>query len=118
MYGSVCEKVSEKVRMADVVAKGTWVEIWQIALTPDQRAPQVPADTRRVPLEMRVKGFLAAPARVGEQVEIVTSAGRCLRGVLGEVNPAYSHGFGPPVPELSAIGSEVRTILRERGRFK
>ncbi len=104
--------------MADVVARDTWVEIRRIELAPDQRAPQVPADTRRVPLEMRVKGFLAAPVCLGAQAEIITPAGRRLRGVLSEVNPAYSHGFGSPIPELSTIGSEVRAILREQGRFK
>jgi hypothetical protein len=104
--------------MVDVVATNTWVEIHRIELTPDQRAPQVPADTRQVPLEMRAKGFLAAPARLGDQAEIITAAGRRLRGVLSVVNPAYTHGFGPPIAELSTIGSEVRAILHERGHFK
>jgi len=27
------------------------------------------------------------------------------------VNPAYTHSFGSPVPELLMIGREVRTIL-------
>ncbi len=104
--------------MTDVVPNGTWVEISRIELSPDERASRIPPDTRRVPLEMRAKGFLAAPASPGEQAEIITVAGRRLRGVLSEVNPAYSHGFGSPVPELSAIGPEVRAILHERGRFK
>jgi hypothetical protein len=104
--------------MADLVAKDSWVEIRRVVLDPGQRAPQVPDDTRRVPLEMRAKGFLVAPARLGDEAEIVTAAGRRLRGVLSEINPAYGHGFGAPIPELSAIGSEVRAMLRERGRFK
>ena len=104
--------------MADLVPRDTWVEIHRIELAPDQRAPQVPADTRRVPLEMRAKGFLTAPAGLGEKAEIITPAGRPLRGVLSAVNPAYTHGFGSPIPELSAVGSEVRAILRARGRCK
>ena len=36
----------------------------------------------------------------------------------GEVNPAYTHLFGAPIPELSTIGGEVRAILRERGCIK
>ncbi len=104
--------------MTDTVPKDTWVEIHRIALTPDQRAPQIPADTKQVPLEMRVKGFLAAPARVGEPAEIVTPAGRRLGGVLGEVNPAYDHGFGSPIPALSSIGAQVRALLRDPGRYK
>jgi hypothetical protein len=71
-------------------------------------------DTRKLPLEMRAKGFLTAPAVVGEEVEILTAAGRRLRGALAAVNPAYSHGFGPPIPELTPIGGEVRAMLRRR----
>ena len=50
--------------------------------------------------------------------EIMTPAGRRLRGTLTAVNPSYTHGFGDPLPELSAIGGEVRAILRERGLIK
>jgi hypothetical protein len=101
--------------MADLVAKGTWVEIHRIVLPAGERAPQVPVDTAHLPLEMRVKGLLAEPAAIGAQAEIMTAAGRRLRGTLVEVNPAYTHGFGPPVPELTTIGGEVRAILRQRG---
>jgi hypothetical protein len=104
--------------MAERVPEDTWVEIRRTVLDPGQRAPQVPEDTQRVPLEMRAKGFLAAPARPGDEVEIITVAGRRLRGVLSEINPAYQHGFGAPVPELSTIGREVRAMLRQRGRIK
>jgi hypothetical protein len=41
-----------------------------------------------------------------------------LCGTLVEINPAYTHGFGPPVPELTGIGSEVRAILRQRGHCR
>jgi hypothetical protein len=99
--------------MAERVAAGTWVEIHRIVLRPGERAPRIPEDTKAVPLEMRVKGFLAEPAALGEEAEIVTPAGRRLRGTLVEVNPAYTQGFGPPIPELSSIGQEVRAMLRE-----
>ncbi len=104
--------------MADLVAQGTWVEIHCVALAPYERAPHVPEDTRGVPLEMRVKGFLAAPAALGAQAEIVTTTGRRLSGILKRANPSYTHGFGPPIPELSNVGGEVRAILRTRGRFR
>jgi len=97
--------------MAEPVPAGTWVEIHRIVLRPDERAPQVPEDTKAVPLEMRVKGFLAEPAALGDEAEIVTAAGRRLRGTLVEANPAYTHGFGAPIPELTGIGREVRAIL-------
>jgi hypothetical protein len=102
--------------MAERIAQGTWVEIHRIVLAPGERAPHLPEETRSVPLEMRVKGFLAVPACLGEEVEIETPAGRRLRGRLVEVNPAYTHGFGPPIPELSMIGGEIRAILRGRGQ--
>ena len=104
--------------MPERVDTGTWVEIHSIVLAAGERAPQVPADTQGVPLEMRVKGFLAAPAALGDAASIVTAAGRSLSGTLVAVNPAYSHGFGPPVPELSSIGAQVRALLRARGQLE
>jgi len=102
--------------MTALIEKGTWVEIHTIVLDASERAPQVPEDTRRVPLEMRVKGFLAAPAAIGDDAEIETLSGRRLHGRLADVNPAYTHGFGAPIPELSSVGCEVRALLRAKGR--
>jgi hypothetical protein len=104
--------------MPEQVAQGAWVEIYQLVLPAGERAPHVPDDTQRVPLEMRVKGFLVEPATVGAEAEIETPVGRRIRGTLVEVNPAYTHGFGTPIAELSTIGKEVRAILRKRGIFK
>jgi len=104
--------------MADVIPQGTWVEIHRVVLPRGERAAQVPADTAAVPLEERVRGVLAAPASIGATATIVTPAGRTLHGNLAAVNPAYTHSFGTPLPELSAIGEEVRALLRQRGHFK
>jgi len=91
---------------------GDWVEIHQVLLQPGERAPQVPAETQAVPLEMWVKGFLIDDqAARGDEVEIETVIGRRHRGALARVNPAYAHGFGEPTPELVTIGSELRQIL-------
>jgi len=100
--------------MTELIGKGTWVEIHRIVLLAGERAPQVPDDTRQFPLEMRVKGFLVAPASAGEEAEIVTLVGRRLRGVVRQINPAYTHGFGAPIAELSGIGREVRALLHGR----
>jgi hypothetical protein len=100
--------------MAEAVPSGAWVEVHRVVLAPGERAPHAPEDTRRVPLEMRVKGFLVTAAAVGDEVEVLTPAGRRLRGTLGRVNPPYAHGFGAPIPELSTIGGELRALLRER----
>ena len=100
--------------MATMIEAGAWVEIGRVVLRGGERAPQVPDDTRQLPLEMRVKGFLVAAVLQGEEAEVLTPAGRRLRGILREVNPAYTHGFGAPLAELSAIGPEVRAMLGER----
>jgi len=96
------------------VAKGTWVELQDIVLPAGERAPQVPDDTKSVPLEMRVKGVLCDDTALGERAEVITAAGRRLQGILTEANPAYTHGFGTPLGELIPIGGEVRDILRQR----
>ena len=101
--------------MAEQIEKNSWVEIHRILLQSGERATQVPEDTKNVPLEMRAKGFLTKSCALGEEAEILTPSGRCLHGILNEANPAYSHGFGPPIPELLSIGMEVRAILRKRG---
>lgn len=103
-------------RMSEKVVKGSWVEIQSIILAAGERAPQVPDDTNRVPLEMRVKGFLASSAVLGEQVEILTVAGRRLFGTLHAVNPPYTHGFGAPIPELLGIGGTLRDMLRKKAK--
>lgn len=101
--------------MTETIAQGSWVEIRRDVLQPDERAPQLPDDTRRLPLQMRVRGFLARPAALGGEAEIITAAGRRLRGALAAVNPPYEHGFGAPLAELSDIAGEVRALLREQG---
>lgn len=94
-----------------MIPAGTWVEIGQVVLPAGERAPHLPEETRAVPLDLRAKGFLTAPAEPGAEAEIRTVAGRLLRGTLTTVNPAYDHGFGPPIPELLTIGTEVRALL-------
>lgn len=91
---------------------GQWVQIHNIVLKPGERAPQVPADTQAVPLEMWVKGFATRDGVVGEEMEVRTLTGRIVRGTLVSVEPEYPHGFGRPVPELLTIGQELRRFLR------
>jgi hypothetical protein len=97
--------------MGEKISRGSWVEIHSVILNQEDRAPQVPEDTKTVPLEMRAKGFLAADAEIGKDAAIVTRSGRTLTGTLVAENPAYEHRFGPPIPELLSIGDEVRSIL-------
>ena len=91
--------------------KGDWVMIHNVVLTSAQRAPQVPDDTKNVPLETWVKGFLQADGEVGQKVTIKTVNNRVVEGTLVEVEPSYSHSFGKFVPELHQIGFQLRGIL-------
>ena len=87
--------------------KGSWVEIEQVILRPEERAPTLPEDTRKTPLMMRVSGFLLGDAEMGGNARIRTLVGRELEGKLRMVNPGYSHSFGTAIPELLTIGTEV-----------
>ncbi len=93
--------------------QGDWVQVYRVVLAAGERAPQVPEDTQKVPLEMWVKGFLTeAAGETGKEVSIKTVTGRTVRGRLAGVLPAYTHNFGEPQPELLEICQELRTLLK------
>jgi hypothetical protein len=96
-----------------MIEKNAWVRIHKIILEPSERAPQVPDDTKKVPLELWTKGFLVSDAEIGDEVKITTVTGREETGTLIEVNPAYAHAFGNFIPELLEIDKQVRGILAE-----
>ena len=85
------------------VNRGTWVQIEQVLLTPAERAPTLPEDTRQVPYVLRVSGFLLEDAELEKDARIRTLIGRELSGALKTVNPSYTHSFGETVPELLEI---------------
>lgn len=91
--------------------KGDFVTVHNIVLEKEQRSSNLPEDTKCVPLQMWVKGFIKDDASVGELVEITTITGRCVQGKLEEVNPYYTHNYGKFVPELLQIGIQARDIL-------
>jgi hypothetical protein len=91
---------------------GGWAEVHVVLLEPGERAPSLPDDTARVPLEARVHGFLDQDASVGESATVTTVLGRRVEGRLLRVLPAPGHSFGRPVPELLPIGAELRARLR------
>jgi hypothetical protein len=100
----------------DAAKKGDWVQIHQIVLKPEERAPQVPNDTKLVPLELWVKGYALSEAKIGEQIEIETTTGRKVKGELVAVNPRYIHSFGEFVPELLRVDRQVKEILFGGGK--
>ena len=91
--------------------KGQWAQIHKVVLQPADRAPQVPDDTKKVPLIMWVKGYLNADAAVGSECEITTVTGRIVNGILDEIEPSYTHDFGKYIPELDIIRDQVRKTL-------
>lgn len=91
------------------IQPGTWVEIEQVVLTSEQRAPTLPEDTRQVPYLLRVSGFLLEAAEIGQETHIRTLIGRELSGTLKTVNPSYNHSFGLTVRELLEIGLEEKS---------
>ncbi|MBK5245665.1 MAG: 2-amino-4-ketopentanoate thiolase [Peptostreptococcaceae bacterium] len=99
-----------------MVKKGEWVRIYKIILQPSERAPQVPDDTKKVPLELWVKGFLLDDAEMNENVVIETVTGRREEGKLIEVNPYYTHDYGKFIPELLVIDKQTRDIVFGGGR--
>ncbi|AXI10407.1 2-amino-4-ketopentanoate thiolase [Oceanobacillus zhaokaii] len=98
----------------NIVKKGTWVEVKNIILNPEDRLSQLPKDTKEVPYEMKVKGFLANDANINENATIRTLSGRLIKGELTQLQPEYNHSFGPPVIELLHIGEEEINILNNR----
>jgi hypothetical protein len=94
-----------------MVRKGAWVLIHKIILEPKDRAPQVPDDTKKVPLEMWVKGRLQGDAAIGRQAVVITRTGRREEGTLLEENPTYRHSFGEFVPGLLDISEQVCGIV-------
>jgi len=94
-----------------LVKKGAWVRIHDIVLNPNDRATNLPEDTKEVPLEMWTKGFLMEDGEIGKTVEIKTITGRYVEGTLIEVNPHYDHDFGKFVPEILQIGLQLKEVL-------
>ena len=94
-----------------MIKKNEWVQVHSVVLTSDQRAPQVPDDTKSVPLEMWVKGFLTEDAKLGEMVTVKTVTGRLVEGKLIQVHPTFRHSFGEFVPEILEIDQTIRKEL-------
>ncbi|GMA39510.1 2-amino-4-oxopentanoate thiolase subunit OrtA [Mobilicoccus caccae] len=87
-----------------LVPAGTWVEIERVLLTPEQRAANLPAETRATPYVLRMNGFLVADAQEGDEVSIRSLIDHEHQGRLVGVDPHYDHSFGATVPELLRIG--------------
>ena len=94
------------------VPEHRWVEIGFVVLKPSERTGHVPADTRRVPYYVRVKGFVDGEPQVGQRVTVETLLGRRIEGEVLRLDPEYGHDFGGPIQELIDAGCEARALLR------
>jgi len=96
-----------------MIKKGSWVQIHKVVLTPAERSAQIPEETKKVPLEMWVKGYLCEDAEMNTSVLIETLTGRKESGTLIAVNPSYHHDYGDFIPELLIIDRMVKDALKE-----
>lgn len=89
--------------------KNDWVRIHRHVLEPEERTGKLPDDTKRVPLEMWVKGRLENEcASIGDEVTVVTCVGRREHGQLIEVDPCYDLNYGAFVPEILTMEESLR----------
>ena len=94
--------------------KNDWVRIHRNVLEPQERTGKLPEDTKAVPLEMWVKGWLQdEEARLGDTVTVKTVVGRLETGVLMEEKPIYALNYGEFVPEILEIDQQLRGVLFE-----
>jgi len=91
---------------------GSWVEIAWVAMTPSERAEQLPQSSRAVSVVAKVRGFALASAALGEELSVKTFAGRILSGTLVDLSPGHTHSFGRPQPLLLAVGGALREELK------
>lgn len=96
----------------ETIKKGSWVRVYDVVLKSTERSPNLPEDTKNVPLEMWNKGFLLNDGKVGDPVKIKTLTNRIVTGKLLEENPTYTHSFGKFVPEILPIGRQLKEILQ------
>ena len=94
-----------------MIPKNTWVLIHKVILKPEERVENLPDDTKNVPLEMWVKGFLLEDSGIGQVVKIKTRTNRIEEGTLIEANPSFKHNYGEFVPEILQIDRIVLKTL-------
>jgi hypothetical protein len=97
----------------ELIKAGHWVELTRIVLPAAKRAPNLPPETKKTDLVLKVRGFLLEDAVLGAEAQVCTLAEREQSGILTEAHPRFPHDFGDPVPELLQIGRELRAEVRE-----
>lgn len=90
-----------------MIEKGTYVRIRKTVLKPEERADNLPNETKLVPLKMWVKGYLQIESDLFDIVTIKTITGRFETGRLKEANPPYKHSYGEFVPEVLELRKNI-----------
>lgn len=96
-----------------MIKKGTWVEIEETVLSPEERAQNIPEATKKTPLKVWIRGNCLEDCNIGQVVDVKTISGRILQGKVVCVNPGYYHSFGDYVEEIAYIGVQARNILEK-----
>jgi hypothetical protein len=96
-----------------MIKKGTWVEIEEVVLTPEERSQSIPDETKQTPLKCWVRGSCLSDCGIGDEVEVETNVGRIAKGKVVEVEPGYYHSFGKYVQELGYIGRQAKDIVKD-----
>lgn len=94
-----------------MIKKGSWVQIKKVILKPNERAENIPLNTKKVPLLMWVKGYLLSNAEIGDTVEVKTITGRTESGELIIEKPSYLHTYGEYIPEIQEIDRICKETL-------
>lgn len=94
-----------------MIDKGTYVRIRRTLLKPEDRSPNLPEDTKKVPLKMWVKGYLQEDADLFDLVTVKTITGRYETGRLKESNPPYKHTYGDFVQEILTLREIIHTDM-------
>ena len=92
--------------------KNEYVRIHRNVLEAAERTGKLPEDTKNVPLEMWVKGWLQdEEAAIGDTVTVKTVVGRLETGTLLEERPCYDLNYGEYVPEILEMEDQLRNAL-------
>lgn len=95
-----------------MIKKGTWVEIEEIVLIPEERSKNIPEETKKTPFKCWIRGNCLNDCKLGDEVDVETNVGRIARGKVVDVEPGYYHSFGKYVSELGDIGKQARDMIK------
>jgi 2-amino-4-ketopentanoate thiolase alpha subunit len=94
-----------------MIKKGTWVEVEEIVLKPEDRATNIPDETKKTPLKSFLRGKCLNDCELGHEITVETNIGRIASGTVVDIEPGYYHTYGKYVNEISNIGKQAREII-------